>query len=78
MWLPEDTEAALVWQEAEDDKCSCGHPRSETMNPNGPDYQATALRCRACEAREALASKWRRDENADTSGLVFAVTERGD
>lgn len=78
MWLPADTEAALVWQEAQDDACSgCGHPRSETMDPNGPDYTATALRCRACETRDAMASKWKRDEHADFGGLRFAVTERG-
>ena len=79
MWLPADTEAALVWQEAQDDQCSgCGHPRSEAMNPSGPDYQVTPLRCRACEAREAAAAKWQRDEHADLSGMKFAVTERRD
>lgn len=78
MWLPGDTEAALAWQEAQDEMCQCGHPRSETMDPNGPDYHATALRCRACETRDALMSRWRRDEHADLAGVVFGVTERGD
>lgn len=78
MWLPADTEAALVWQEAQDDLCAgCGYPRSETMAGDG-DYQATVLRCRACEARETLARKWQRDDNADHAGVKFAVTERGD
>ena len=78
MWLPEDTEWALVWQEAQDDKCAgCGHPRSETMNPNGPEYDVTPLRCRACEPKEAAAERWQRDDHAITHGIKFAVTERG-
>lgn len=79
MWLPDDTDAALVWQEIQDDRCDgCGHSRSEAMNPDGPDYEASTLRCRACEARDALGSKWQRDEHANTHGLKFAVTERGE
>ena len=78
MWLPEDTEAALVWQECQDEVCDgCGQPRSESYNPKGPDYQATALRCRACEARDSEAAKWQRDDNSHTHGLRFAVTPRG-
>ena len=48
------------------------------MHPEGPDYQATPIRCRACEAREALAAQWQRDEHADTHGIKFSVTERRD
>lgn len=78
MWLPEDTEAALVWQEAQDEACSgCGQPRSESFDPKGPDYEATPLRCRACEAREAKAAAWQRDEHAQLHGIKFAVTPRG-
>lgn len=77
MWLPDDTEWALVWQEAQDDACSgCGHPRSETMDPKGPDYEAVPLRCRACEAREAKAAGMQQAEGS-LHGMKFAVTERG-
>lgn len=78
MWTAEDTEAALVWQEAQDDLCGgCGQPRSESMAPNGPDYEAHVLRCRACEARESVATQWQREENAQLAGAKFAVIERG-
>ena len=61
-----------------DDRCECGQSRSESFDPNGPDYQATPLRCRACEAREAMESQWKRDDHADLHGIKFAVTERRD
>ena len=48
------------------------------MSPDGPDYQATPLRCRACEAREAMKAKWQRDEHTDSHGIKFAVNERRD
>ena len=76
-WLPEDTEAALAWQEEQDALCECGQPRSESMSPDGPDYAVTALRCRACEAREAAAARWAKDEHAILHGIKFAVTEEG-
>ena len=77
MWLAEDTEAALVWQEAQDDACAgCGQPRSETMDPNGPDYEATPLRCRACEVREARANQMAQQDGS-MYGMKFAVVERG-
>lgn len=47
------------------------------MHPHGPDYEATVLRCRACEAREALGKKWQRDEHTDLAGAKFAVTQSG-
>lgn len=78
MWLPADTDAALVWQESQDEQCSgCGHPRSETMDPKGPDYQAIQLRCRACETREALAHT-ESEKPGSMHGVKFAVTERGE
>lgn len=77
MFTLADTEAALVWQECQDDACSgCGHPRSETMNPNGPDYEATPLRCRACEAREARAHQMAQMDGP-MHGMKFAVNDRG-
>ena len=68
----------MAWQEVQDDTCECGQSRSDSMNPDGPDYQATPLRCRACETREALAAAWQRDDHATTHGIKFAVTERRD
>lgn len=78
MWLPDDTDAALVWQEIQDDRCDgCGHSRSETMSPDGPDYVATPLRCRACETREAFA-RMESEKPGGVLGIKFAVTERGE
>lgn len=75
-WLPGDTEAALAWQEEQDALCECGQPRSESMDPEGPEYQASAWRCRACEARESAADRWQKDEHAILHGIKFAVTQR--
>ena len=46
------------------------------MAPDGPDYEAKVLRCRACEAREASASRWQRDGNSNMAGAKFGVVQR--
>lgn len=38
-------------------------------------YEAHALRCHACAARERLASK-RAKQNQDEAGLMYGVTRR--
>ena len=53
----------------------CASLRAESFDPSGPEYVVDALRCRACEAREQAAQSWRDDEQADSSGIYFTVTE---
>lgn len=75
-WLPEDTAAALAWQEWKDSLCSgCGHPRAETFAEPPPDwaqpagrweerYEAHAMQCDACAARDRKA--WNEQKTRDT------------
>jgi hypothetical protein len=73
MWLPEDTEAALEWQRWQRQLCSgCGQPTDETMDADGPGYDAVALRCRACETRDRSAEQWR-SQGGSTEGLFFSI-----
>jgi hypothetical protein len=66
----------LAWQANEASKCSgCGRYRDESMNEDGPDYHATPLRCRACEALEAGGAEFARSTGASMHGLKMAVTE---
>lgn len=66
-------EAALEWQRWQDQVCSgCGNPRDECMDPDGPQYAAKPLRCRACEARDAAAREFA-EAKGDNAGLYFAV-----
>lgn len=72
LWLPEDTEAALAWAEAQADLCpGCGRPRDECFDPDGPDYQATLLRCRACEERDKKFTAF----DGDREGLYAVLKE---
>lgn len=81
MWLPEDVQAALEWADHEASKCGgCGLPRSETMAVDTPDqpaprYHATALRCRACEARAVEARRFSEGQAGDAAGIYYAVAE---
>jgi len=76
-WLPEDTEAALEWMDYKQSLCSgCGMSRLESFNPDGPNYEAEVLRCRACETREARGEKMREASNVDMNGMYIAVTEQ--
>lgn len=79
MWLPEDTEAALEWADYQATLCTgCGRRRDESFNPDGPDYEAEAWCCFACQARDHKAHEWREDNNADPAGIYFVVRERGE
>lgn len=75
----------MEWQVEQDLKCGdCGLPRDETMADErlvaqglAPDYVAERHRCRACEAREAMARATREDEDEGDpgSGLKLIVRE---
>jgi hypothetical protein len=77
VWLEEDTQAALEWQEHKDSLCSgCGNPRDESFALENHDrYDVTALACHACAARERKAQVMSGDgESRPPAGLYFAVT----
>lgn len=84
-WLDEDIEAALEWIAYQDSLCSgCGNPKSECWDPDRDGtYEAIAVQCFACAARDAenrRASEARASDRMGSSsfdGLYFAVTERG-
>lgn len=64
----------MTWQTEQDLKCSgCGKRRDESFNPDGPDYDATPLVCRACEARDKAAAHMRDGDN--TAGIYIAIEE---
>lgn len=44
------------------------------MDPDGPAYEAVAIRCKACESRE-VASKAFAEEGGSTAGLLFTVNQ---
>ena len=63
--------------------CSgCGHPRHETFDPSAEDrYDATALQCHACAARDRKAYNRSAGRDADQLppfGEYFAVTRSDD
>lgn len=65
-------EAALEWAEYKASLCNCGRPRSETFDPKAErEFDAEALRCHACAAKESLARVWNEDEHANPSGVYF-------
>ena len=42
---------------------------------NASKYDAEAVRCFACEARDRLAHRMSKDKNASTDGLYFVTRE---
>lgn len=60
LYLPEDLEAVLEWQQEQDLLCpGCGQPRDETMDPELQNaYRARALRCHACAAKARKAASF--------------------
>jgi hypothetical protein len=76
-WLPEDTEAALEWQDYQDTLCSgCGFPIAECFHPDMEEaYTAAGLTCHACSTRERAAKERAKHPNADLAGVFFTVTK---
>lgn len=77
MWLDEDTQAALEWQEWDDARCSgCGHPRYEAWSPEMESaYEAVPMRCHACAERERAGKRLRKIDPDGTEGLYVHVVE---
>jgi hypothetical protein len=78
LWLQEDTDLAVALTEIEAERCECGHSRTESMDPAHEfDWQAEAVRCHACAARERAARSAARDDAWDESGIRWVTTRRG-
>lgn len=76
-WLEEDLDALMEWDEYRESLCiGCSHPRHESFDPDGPRYEAKALRCRACQARDDEVKRWSADKTPDTGGMYFVAVER--
>lgn len=75
-WLKEDTQAVLDYLREEKLRCpGCGLPRDETMDPEAQrQYRARALRCFACEQRDAKARQF--TKTAEGSAGLYVVVER--
>lgn len=77
LWTQEDTDLALALTEIESVRCSgCGNDLTETLDDADEfAWQAEAVRCHACAARDRAA---RKAEDMDTSGLRWLATRRTD
>ena len=64
----------MEWHRWQQQLCSgCGQPRSECFDAAGPAYEATVLRCRACEARDAKSKEF--TEAGNPAGIYVSVVE---
>ncbi|NUP49013.1 MAG: hypothetical protein HOW97_17160 [Catenulispora sp.] len=75
LWTDDDRDWAMALMTYEADLCTCGQPRSESMNADNEfAYAAEPLRCHACKAiargSESFASA------NDAAGLFISVTKR--
>ena len=84
LWLPEDLEAALEWQELQAYLCSgCGHDKRDTMNEDhAHEWVVVPLTCHACAARDrenrvaAQEKQAGKFGDAAFDGVFFAVTHQ--
>jgi hypothetical protein len=78
LWTQDDTDLAIALTEIEGQRHSCGHPRSESMDPALEfDWRAEPIRCHACAAVDR-AARQAADESMDSAGIHWIVTRRGD
>lgn len=77
VWTQEDTDLALALTAIEAERCECGHPRSESMDPALEfDWKAEAIRCHACAARDRAMRK--RDKSWDDAGIRWVTSRKGE
>jgi len=73
LWTQTDTDLAIALVEVEHQQHDCGHPRSETMDPDNEfAYEATPVRCHACAAIDRAA----KTTDIDAAGLRWIVTQK--
>lgn len=75
LWTPNDTALAVALQRLESLQCGgCGQDRRVSMDPASEfQYQAEAMRCHACAARERAAAASAK-QGVATTGLQWIVT----
>lgn len=77
LFTEEDTLAVLEWQREQSLLCpGCGLPRDETMAKERQFdfYDARAVRCHACAARDRKARQFTKQDH-DDAGLYFVAKE---
>jgi hypothetical protein len=76
LWSQDDTDLAVALTEIDGERHTCGHPRSESMDPAHEfDWEAEAVRCHACAARDRAARAV--GEGWDDAGINWITTRRG-
>lgn len=76
MWTQEDTDLAVALTLIDADRCECGHPRSESMDPDNEfDWTVEAVRCHSCAARERAAKG--KGKDWDDAGIRWVTKRRG-
>ena len=72
LFLPDDTEYALAWQDDQAAKCpgGCGQYMDECLDPASEEqWTAAAVRCHACRSRSREVSRFE-----DGAGLLASVS----
>lgn len=79
MWLDEDREWALAWQDHQRDLCGgCGHSLTVTTAPSSQfGYAGEVVRCHACAAQQRTLRAFT-DGDGDTAGALVAMTRTPD
>lgn len=77
LWTDDDRDWAMALLTYEADLCTCGQPRSESMDADNEfTYRADALRCHACKAVARVGEQFAQP-GADQAGLFISVTKTG-
>jgi hypothetical protein len=73
-WDAEDRGMVAALQLAERDMCGCGQPLSESaqMGDQDPEYEASGVRCKACEAVHRYLQQCTEEQRA----VLRVTTER--
>lgn len=78
LWTDADRDWAIALLSEEQETCACGQLRSEsTAAENEYAYDAVAVRCHACAARDREARRFSSsDARSATDGLIVVATRR--
>lgn len=78
LFTAQDTALAIALTTVEARTCACGHNRSETTTPGAEfAYEAAAIRCHACAARDRAARAFA-DGEGSMAGLMWSVNKKQD